>query len=79
MNIDLQQAVNTRLNFEQVYSDGGVRPLSDQAQGKLTKFKAGCLYRRELAALGPDETERRKVLLDLIALEDPHLWTLFET
>jgi hypothetical protein len=56
-----------------------VRTLSDQAQGKLTKLKAGCLYRRALAALGPDETGRRNAVVDFIALVNPHLWTLSET
>ena len=79
MNVNLQQAQEKRLQFEQMYSDGGVGTLSDQAQDKLTKMKAGCLYRRELDALGQDEAERRKILLDFIALENPHLWTLFET
>ncbi len=79
MNVELPQAVSTRLKFETMYTDCGVRMLSDQAQRKLNKLKGGCLYRRELAALGPDESERRQGVLDLIALEDSNLWTLFET
>jgi hypothetical protein len=79
MNIDLQQADKLRLNFKHMYSDGDKHPLNDQALAKLEKLNAGCLHRRELADLGPHETERRKLTLDLIGLEHPHLWTLFET
>lgn len=78
MTTNLHQAQEKRLQFEQMYSDGGLHPLSDKARNKLTKLQAGCQKRRELEALGPNDSEQRKMLLDLIALEDPHLWTLVE-
>jgi hypothetical protein len=78
MNVDLLPAVKTRLNFEHLYSDGGTRTLSELAQSKLIKLKTGCLYRRELALLGPDEIERRDMVRSLIEMESQRLWTLLE-
>lgn len=79
MTVNLQQANEKREQFREMYTDRGAHEFSDTAQDKLTKMNAGCAYRRALQALGPDETDRRTVLLDLIMLENPHLWTLFET
>jgi hypothetical protein len=76
--IDLRQAQEKRMQFEHMYTEGGLKPLSDKARCKLTKMQAGCLNRRELEALGKHDRQRRKRLLDSIALEEPHLWTLFE-
>jgi len=79
MNVSLREAQEKRLQFEEMYRGGGRREFGDTALDKLTKMKAGCLYRREFAALGRAETDRREILQAFIALEEPTLWTLSET
>jgi hypothetical protein len=69
MNISLQQAQETRDRFERMHGERG--------QATLTKMRAGCMYRRALESLGLAH-EQRETLRGFIALEDPHLWTLFE-
>jgi hypothetical protein len=44
---------------------------------KVTDMRAGCSYRRALGALTPEDVEPRKLLVGLIGLESPHLYTLF--
>lgn len=78
MNMNSQQTQQIRIEFEQMYTDGGLRDLSALALDKHTKMGSGVMHRRELGKLRSEETTRRKILQDFIALEDPHLWTLFE-
>jgi hypothetical protein len=44
---------------------------------RVTDMRAGCSYRRALEALTLEDTEPRKLLVGLIGLESPHLYTLF--
>jgi hypothetical protein len=44
---------------------------------RVIDMRAGCGYRRALEALAPEDVEPRKLLVSLIGLESPRLYTLF--
>ena len=44
---------------------------------RVTDMRVGCGYRRAFEALTSEEVEPRKLLVSLIGLESPDLYTLF--
>ena len=67
--MSLDYALKQMLAFMAMYGE--------RYPSRVTDMRAGCSYRRALEALTPGDAEPRKLLVSLIGLESPHLYTLF--
>jgi hypothetical protein len=67
--VTLDYALKQMLAFMAMYGE--------RYSSRVTDMRAGCRYRRALEALRPEDVETRKLLVRLIGLESPHLYTLF--
>jgi hypothetical protein len=67
--VNLDYALKQMLAFMTMYGE--------RYPSRVTDMRAGCCHRRALEALTPDDVEPRKLLVGLIGLESPHLYTLF--
>jgi hypothetical protein len=67
--VSLDYAVKQMLAFVLTYGE--------RYPSRVIDMRAGCGYRRALKALTPEDVELRELLVNLVGLESPHLYTLF--